>query len=42
MYEDDAMNVLYEQMKEFLEQHTVEHVILVLSDVIKERERKCI
>lgn len=42
MYEDDAMNVLYEQMKEFLELYDIEHVILVLSDIIKERERKCI
>lgn len=39
MYEDDAMNVLYEQIKEFLEQYTVEHVILVLSDVIKAENR---
>lgn len=39
MYEHDfAMQFLYEQIMEFLEEHTVEHVIRILSDVLKDKD----
>ncbi len=39
MYEHDfAMQLLYEQITEFLEEHTVEQVIRILSDVLKDKD----